>query len=63
MMNIESKLWKLESFNGAYVHILQKASGAMHTVSRGTLPSDNALAMMHEKQFDKVCREAFHGEN
>lgn len=61
-MNIESKLWKLVALNSAYVQITQKASGVTRTVLRGTLPNDNALAMAHEKTFNRYCREAFHGE-
>jgi hypothetical protein len=60
-MDIESKLWRVTSYNDAYAHILQKASGVIRTVSRGELPSVDALAAMHERVFDSVCREAFHG--
>lgn len=61
-MNIESKLWKVESYNDAYAHILQKASNTIRTVSRNTLPSADDLAMMHENRFNAVLRTVFHGE-
>jgi hypothetical protein len=59
-MNVESKLWKVVSRNDAYAHITQKASGTIRTVSRGTLPSVERIAAMSERQFDSLCREAFH---
>jgi hypothetical protein len=59
-MNIESKLWKLISYNDAYVHLIQKASGVIHTVSRGRVPNADTLAMMSERAFDNVCRDTFH---
>lgn len=61
MINIESKLWKVTSYNEAYAHILQKASGAIRTVSRGSLPGADAFAAMHENRFDAILRDAFHG--
>jgi hypothetical protein len=61
-MNIESKLWKLESVNGIYVMVIQKASRACRMVSAGTLPSVNELAALNEASFNKVAREAFHDE-
>jgi len=60
VVSIESKLWKVTSYNVAYAHILQKASGTIRTVSRGSLPSGDDLAAMHERRFDSICREAFH---
>ena len=59
-MNIESKLWKIVSIIGQGVRITQKTSGVTRFVNRSELPSDYDLAMMSEKQFDRVCREAFH---
>jgi hypothetical protein len=61
-MNIETPLWTLISFNEGYVHVIQKASGTTRTVSRGHIPSVETLAAMTERQFNRVCREAFHGE-
>lgn len=62
MISIDSKLWSVRSLNcGGSVHITQRASRAIRTVNRSELPSDAALAAMSERQFDKVCREAFHG--
>lgn len=60
MLSVDSKLWSVRGFNAGGVHITQRASGAIRTVSRGVLPSDSALAAMTERQFDAVCREAFH---
>jgi len=60
-MSIDTKLWSVRSYNDGYAHITQRASGAIRTVSRGTLPSVNELAMMHELRFNSVMREAFHG--
>lgn len=60
-MNIESKLWKLIYLNDAYVKVLQKASGVYRTAARNVLPSDMVLTQMTERQFDKMCREVFHG--
>lgn len=60
MLSIDSKLWSVRAYNAGGLHITQRASGAVRTVSRGALPSDNALAMMSETRFDRVCREAFH---
>ncbi len=59
-MKIESKLWKMVAFIGHGVRITQKASGVTRYVNRSEIPSDHRLAMMSEKQFDRVCREAFH---
>lgn len=59
-MNVESKLWKVVAYNAAYASITQKASGVTRTVSRGSLDSTDAIAAMTERQFDKMCREAFH---
>lgn len=59
-MNIESKLWKVVSYNDAYAHITQKASGAIRTVGRSTLPDADELAMISEHFFNRICREAFH---
>lgn len=61
-MNIDSKLWSVRSYNDGYAHITQRASGTIRTVARCTLPSINALAMMHELRFNRIMREAFHGE-
>jgi hypothetical protein len=59
-MNIESKLWKIKSVNGAYVAVIQKASGKMAVVYRSRFPSDEELAAMHERKFDSIAREVFH---
>ena len=62
MLNISSALWSLRAFNtGQVVHVTQRASGAIRTVNRSALPSDEKLAAMHERTFDAVCRAAFHG--
>jgi hypothetical protein len=59
-MNIESALWKVESYNDGYAHIIQKASGVIRTVSRGKLPSADELACVSELRFNRILREAFH---
>lgn len=59
-MSIDSKLWSVRSYNDGYAHITQRASGAIRTVSRSTLPSVDELAMMHELTFNRIMREAFH---
>lgn len=61
-MNIESKIWKLISYNDGYVNVLQKATKTVRVVTRQHLPSVDELAAMSEQRFDTVCREAFHGE-
>lgn len=62
MMSIDSKLWRVRSYNVAYATIEQRASGIARVVSRCDLPSAERLAAMSEKQFDRACRAAFHGE-
>lgn len=63
MLSIDSKLWSVRAYSDAYAHITQRASGVCRTVSRGKLPDQNALAMMHERRFDAVCRGLFHGDD
>jgi hypothetical protein len=60
-MNIESKLWKVVWY-GYQIAVLQKASGTQRFVSIGKFPNSEALAAMSERQFNRLCREAFHGE-
>lgn len=62
ILSIESKLWRVRSFNDGYAHITQKASGVIRTVSRGKLPSSDEIAMMHEARFNRIMRELFHGD-
>jgi hypothetical protein len=61
MLSIDSKLWRLRSYTGTFAYITQIASQEIRLVSRGILPSADALAAMTEKEFDKTMREAFHG--
>lgn len=61
-MNIESRLWHVISYNDAYANIIQKSTGVLHAVTRGKLPDTHTLAMASEAKFDRICREAFHGE-
>jgi hypothetical protein len=60
-MNIESKLWKIRAVAPHMVMVIQKASGATRYATESHFPSTDALAVMSEKRFDKVCREVFHG--
>lgn len=60
MLSIDSKLWQVRSYNDAYAHITQRASGVVRTVQRSMLPSADALAAMSERRFDAVLRELFH---
>jgi hypothetical protein len=59
-MNIESKLWKIRASAPHMIAIIQKASGAMRFVTQSHLPALAELAAISERQFDRVCREAFH---
>lgn len=61
MLNIESTLWKLRTFPGGSAYVTQKASGVTRYANRSELPSNARLSEMTERQFDRVCREAFHG--
>ena len=61
-MNIESKLWKVYSPVGCQIAVLQKTSGMQRFVTIGKFPNSEALAAMSEQQFNRICREAFHGE-
>ena len=63
MLSIDSSRWRLRVFNeGGAVHLVQRASGAIRTVNRSTMPDDAKLAAMHERTFNSLCRAAFHGE-
>jgi hypothetical protein len=59
-MNIESKLWKVVSY-GMQIAVLQKASGTQRFVTIGKFPNSETLAAMSERQFDRLCRDTFHG--
>lgn len=61
MLSIDSSRWRLRVYNDAYAHITQRASGTVHTIMRGKLPSGEALASMSETRFNAVLRDAFHG--
>ena len=60
MMNVESKLWKVYVPMGCQIAVLQKASGMQLYVTIGKFPNFETLAAMTERQFDKICRNAFH---
>lgn len=62
MIDVETKLWRAKEIGHGQLLVTQKASGVSRTVSRGKLPSVEAVAAMHERRFDRLCREAFHGE-
>ena len=62
MISVDSKLWSVRAYNDAYSTIVQRASNVSRTISRGALPEHEALAAMHEKRFDAICRDLFHGE-
>ena len=62
MLSVDSKLWSVRSYNDAYAHITQRASKTIRTVARSKLPSAERIAAMTERQFDNMCRAAFHGE-
>lgn len=60
--SIDSGLWSIRSgFNGHTLHITQRSTGAVRSVSRSALPSAERMAQMTERQFDAACRRAFHG--
>ncbi len=61
-MNVDSKLWSMRSYNDGYVHVTQRATGAIRTVSTGDVPSVHRISMMHESAFDALARKLFHGE-
>ncbi len=58
LMNIESKLWKLKAYAPHAIAVIQKASNVAHYVTESRIPHE--LAAMSERQFDAVCRKAFH---
>jgi hypothetical protein len=60
MLNVSSKLWQVRSYNDAYADITQIASKTIRVVARSKLPSAERIAAMTERQFDSMCREAFH---
>lgn len=62
MLSIDSTLWRVRSYNDAYAHITQRASGVVRTVMRSKLPSAESLAAMSERQFDGTLRSLFHDE-
>lgn len=60
MISIDSKLWRVRSYNDADAHITQRSTGAIRTVRRNLLPGVERLAAMHERTFDAVLSELFH---
>ena len=60
MLSIDSKLWRVRSYNDAYADITQRATGVVRTVRRSKLPSAETLASMSEYRFNGVLRELFH---
>ncbi len=60
LMNIESKLWKLKAYAPHAIAVIQKASNVAHYVTESRIPPFDELAAMSERQFDAVCRKAFH---
>jgi hypothetical protein len=60
-LSIDSECWRLRYVGNHTVFITQRASGATRTCNRGKLPSDEALALMSDYGFNKLCREIFHG--
>lgn len=62
MLSIDSKQWRVRSYNDAYAEIEQRASRTWRVVFRSALPSAEQLAAMTEQRFNAVLRAAFHGE-
>lgn len=58
-MDIDSKKWRLRSDGFGGIQIECKAAMTVRTVRADTLPSHNQLATMHEREFNRVCMEAF----
>lgn len=58
-MNIESKLWKIQSAGGGIpgFSITNKTTGETRYVS--SAPSAHALAVMSESEFDKTLAQLF----
>lgn len=57
-MDIESKAYRLRSAPRSQAEVTSKATGHSAYVARSTLPSIHSLAMMHERQFDRICAAA-----
>ncbi len=62
MLSIDSKLWQVRYLNTAQLGIIQRASGVMRIFGHSALPDRDTLASVSETRFDRLCRDAFHGE-
>ncbi|WP_420408677.1 hypothetical protein [Hoeflea sp.] len=58
-MDIDSKKWRLRSDGVGGIQIECKAAMTLRTVPADDLPSAESLAAMHEREFNRVCMEAF----
>lgn len=59
-MNVSSNLWQVQVLNASLASITQRASGVTRYVHPSTLPPIETLAMVNERRFDNILREAFH---
>lgn len=59
-MNISSKRFDVRQLNASLTSIRQRASGNTRYVATHAIPCSYELAMMTERRFDHVIREAFH---
>jgi hypothetical protein len=58
-VDIESKAYRVrDALAGPGIEVSSKASGRLVLVARSELPSNHALGMMHEREFDKICAAA-----
>ena len=53
-MNIESKTYSVRSIGGGLLELMAKQSGRIHHCPIDRMPSANALAMMHERDFNRI---------
>ena len=60
MLSIDSKLWRVRSYNDGYAHITQVSTGVIRTIPRSKLPRADTLAAYSEGVFDACMRNAFH---
>lgn len=54
-MDIESKRYRVRSAAGGGYWITEKRTGEVYLVAE--MPGANALAMMHETAFDRLCAD------
>lgn len=58
-MNIDSKKWQVRSNGDDFADLYCKAALTSRTVRIADLPSAERLAAMPEREFNRVCKEAF----